>query len=104
MRIWPQIIGKGIWINNPLKQRADELKSQLEREQALRDEQRLKLANQLGTRGISLPGYVNSHDIMRLPIFSTKYARNGRQHEPIVFISQNGEIQFTVFSRTTYRV
>lgn len=83
-------------MNNTLKQRAIRLKAQLDRKQAQDEEQRLKLANELGCQVISLPGYVNSHDIMRLPIFSTKYARNGRQLDPIFFISQNGDIKFEV--------
>ena len=79
-----------------LKQRAEELQSQYDRNLASKRERQLKMANALGARTIYLPRYVNSHDIMRLPIFSTKYARNGRQNESIVFVSQNGEVYFEV--------
>lgn len=75
---------------------ATELKSESEVREREERKQKLKLANELGSQVISLSRFVNSHNIMRLPLFSTKYVRNGRRTKPIVFKSQDGSVSFKV--------
>ena len=79
-----------------LKKRASLLKLQAVEQEKAQQKRQLKLANQLGTQVISLSRFVNAHNIMRLPLFSTKYSRNGRRTEPIRFVSKNGSIAFEV--------
>ncbi len=79
-----------------LKQWARELKSEITERERIQRKQQRKVANELGTQIISFSQFVNSHNIMRLPIFSTKYVRNGRRTEPICYSSQDGTVAFTV--------
>lgn len=75
---------------------ATELKSESENREREERKKKLKIANELGSQVISLSRFVNSNNIMRLPLFSTKYVRNGRRTKPIVFKSQDGSVAFEV--------
>ena len=75
---------------------ASKLKSESEVREREERKKKLKIANERGSQVISLSRFVNSHNIMRLPLFSTKYVRNGRRTKPIVFNSQDGSVSFKV--------
>jgi len=82
--------------NRNLHQWAAELKSKEKVRQREEKKKKFKIANELGEEVVSLSRFVNSHNIMRLPLFSTKYVRNGRRTKPIIFNSQDGSVAFEV--------
>ena len=78
------------------KKRAKELELKAEREENNQRQMKLKLANELGSQVVDLTQILNSHSLMRYPIFSTRYARQGYQTEPIRYQSSDGTVKFEI--------
>jgi hypothetical protein len=74
-----------------LKQRAEEVREAQEEK-----------AFEMAISPISITRYRNAQNFMRLPLFSTKYARNGRQMAPIQYTSQDGSVAMEVTANSKY--
>ena len=61
-----------------------------------RQKQQLQKANQLGSQPFDLVSVLNSHALMRLPVFSTRYSRQGQRTEPIFYSSHDGSVTIEV--------
>lgn len=79
-----------------LKKRARELELEADRKESEQRQMKLKLANQLGSQVVDLTRILNSHCLMRYPIFSIRYPRQGYQTEPIRYQSSDGKVSLEV--------
>ena len=73
-----------------------ELADKAESAQVLREQEQLARANELGSEPFDLPSVLNSHVLMRYPLFSIRYASQEQQLEPIMYYSSDGQVSVEV--------
>lgn len=73
-----------------------ELAEKAQSAQARREQQQLKRANERGTQQFDLVSVLNSHALMRYPVFSTRYGSQQQQEEPILYYSSDGSVSVEV--------